>query len=278
MREQTAMSMNGPEPVDPWGAPASEPDVVLVPVRRFPRRTAAWLLVASVVGSVLVVPFSTALMKQSKDGPKLPDAFYPAVMAFEVGFETLIAAAAIGVGLGMGPRTGLGRLLPKHGRLGRAVALGSALGAGLGALFVAAGLLLEPYMHIEQDIKIPPPMVCLIASIGAGIREEVWLRLGFMTFLAWLGALATRRSPAGPGVVWTANVVAALLFGAIHLPQAATLLGLTGPLVAYVLLGNGIPGVVWGWLYWRKGLIAAMASHAVADIVMKVIFPALGWE
>lgn len=30
-----------------------------------------------------------------------------------------------------------------------------------------------------------------------------------------------------------------------------------------------------GWLYWRKGLIAAMVSHAVFDIVTKVIVPLL---
>jgi membrane protease YdiL (CAAX protease family) len=286
--EEAMMSMAEPGPADPSDAPPPE----LIPVgparRSFPWQTAAWLLAASVVGSVLVVPFSMALLKQTKETRALPEVVYPLIMASEVAFETLIAAAAIAAGLGLGPRAGLGRpLLDGLGpdesvrdrrRAGRALALGAALGVGLGALLSAAGVVFEPYLHAKQDIKLPSALACLIASVGAGIREEVWLRLGFMTFLAWLGALVARRSPAGPGTVWAANVLAALLFGAIHLPQAAGLLGLTGPVVAFVLLGNAIPGVVWGWLYWRKGLIAAMASHAAADIVMKVIFPAIGWE
>jgi membrane protease YdiL (CAAX protease family) len=127
-----------------------------------------------------------------------------------------------------------------------------------------------------KDIKSPEPLAAFLGSLGAGIREEIWLRLGFMTFLAWLGTLLTRKSPAGPATVWTANVLAALMFGAIHLPQAAQIIGLTTPILLFVLIGNGVPGIVWGWLYWRKGLIAAMVSHFVADVVLKVIFPLFG--
>ena len=61
--------------------------------------------------------------------------------------------------------------------------------------------------------------------------------------------------------------------GAIHLPQAAMLYGLNVPIVAFVLIGNGVPGMAFGWLFWRKGLIAAMVSHLVMDVVMKVIVP-----
>ena len=31
-----------------------------------------------------------------------------------------------------------------------------------------------------------------------------------------------------------------------------------------------------GWLFWRKGLIAAMTAHAMFDLVFKVLLPALG--
>ena len=32
-----------------------------------------------------------------------------------------------------------------------------------------------------------------------------------------------------------------------------------------------------GWLFWRRGLIAAMTAHAVFDLVLKVLLPALGF-
>lgn len=47
--------------------------------------------------------------------------------------------------------------------------------------------------------------------------------------------------------------------------------------MTFALVGNGVPGLIFGWLYWRKGLIAAMVCHATTDIIMKVILPSLGF-
>ena len=41
-------------------------------------------------------------------------------------------------------------------------------------------------------------------------------------------------------------------------------------------LGNGIPGVIFGWLYWRRGLVAAMTAEAAADVLTKAVLPLLG--
>ena len=54
------------------------------------------------------------------------------------------------------------------------------------------------------------------------------------------------------------RVLAALAFGALHLPQAQLLLGLSPAIVVTVFVGNGVPGMAFGWLYWRNGLLAAM--------------------
>jgi membrane protease YdiL (CAAX protease family) len=89
-----------------------------------------------------------------------------------------------------------------------------------------------------------------------------------MTLLVWLGTLFINRKPPSPIVIWTANVLAALLFGALHLPQAAVFLSLTAPVVALTLAGNGVPGIVFGWLFWRRGLVAAMVAHFSADLVL----------
>jgi len=62
----------------------------------------------------------------------------------------------------------------------------------------------------------------------------------------------------------------------MHLPKASGLVALTGPLIAYVLLGNGVVGLFFGWLYWRKGLIAAMTAHATQDIITHVVGPLVG--
>jgi len=48
-------------------------------------------------------------------------------------------------------------------------------------------------------------------------------------------------------------------------------MGLTTIVVVRTVLLNSIAGVLFGWLYWRRGLLAAMVSHFSADIVLHVI-------
>ena len=36
-----------------------------------------------------------------------------------------------------------------------------------------------------------------------------------------------------------------------------------------------LAGIVFGWLYWRRGLLAAMLAHFSADIVLPVVAPLL---
>ena len=73
--------------------------------------------------------------------------------------------------------------------------------------------------------------------------------------------------------MWFALLVAAVLFGAGHLPAAAKIWPLDGVVIARTLLLNGIGGVAFGWLYWKRGLEAAMIAHFSADIVLHVFAP-----
>ena len=69
--------------------------------------------------------------------------------------------------------------------------------------------------------------------------------------------------------------VAALLFGAGHLPTAAGIWGLDAGVIARTVVLNAIGGVVFGWLYWKRGLEMAVLSHFAADIVLHVLVPLL---
>ena len=42
-------------------------------------------------------------------------------------------------------------------------------------------------------------------------------------------------------------------------------------LVAAVLLGNAVPGVLFGWLFWKKGIEAAMLAHTLAHLISSVV-------
>jgi hypothetical protein len=151
------------------------------------------------------------------------------------------------------------------------------IGLGMAVVLAIVDHFVEPMMpKLRRPLPTPPAWTGLLASVGAGIQEEIWLRLGFMTFLVWLGTRIVRRPTPASGIVWIGNVLAAILFGALHLPQAFVLVGINATLVAFTLLGNGVPGIVFGWLYWRHGLVPAMVSHFAADLLQKGVLPLLG--
>jgi membrane protease YdiL (CAAX protease family) len=113
--------------------------------------------------------------------------------------------------------------------------------------------------------------------VAKQITEELLTRL----FLLSLFALGARRllTPTADGLpaapFWVANALAALLFGLGHLPTAFGRVPLTPVVWAYAIVLNGICGMVFGWLYWRKGLEAAMVAHFMVDIVLHGIGPVL---
>ena len=107
-----------------------------------------------------------------------------------------------------------------------------------------------------------------------GIVEEILLRWGLMTLLAWLLWRLFQRGQGTPRawVMWTAIVVSALLFGAGHLPAAAGLYGgLTPPVLVRIVGLNSALGIGFGWLFWRYSLEAAMLSHASWHVITSLV-------
>lgn len=86
-----------------------------------------------------------------------------------------------------------------------------------------------------------------------------------LTFIAWCGwrVFQRRRSMPSDTVIVFAIFLSALAFAAAHLPIAFATLGRSPDIVARVMLANAIAGLVFGWLYWRRSLEAAMLAHAI---------------
>lgn len=114
----------------------------------------------------------------------------------------------------------------------------------------------------------------LLASFYGGIVEELQLRLFVMTLLVWVFAVLAKRMPR-PWVYWTAIVIAAVLFGVGHLPAAGKIWELSGIVVFRTIVLNAIGGIVFGWLYWRRGIEMAMLGHFSTDIGLHVLAPLL---
>jgi hypothetical protein len=247
------------------------------------------LLAACLVATFAMVPFTVSLLKQARQplGEGVPLWALLVVSGF---IEMILSAAMIAVGLPAGARANLGVPSlrgwlagdPEIVRRVR-VSIGPALATGIMLGLIVVGLawgLQREAPDAEQPFTVPPAWEGLLASAGAGIREEIWFRLGCMTILACAGMYLTRpwTGPrVGPpdAVVWAANLFAAFLFAAIHIPQTLLLAEPSARALAFVILGNGLPGLAFGWLYWRFGLISAMVAHFGMDLVLKVIVPLL---
>ena len=117
----------------------------------------------------------------------------------------------------------------------------------------------------------------LIASLlYGGIIEEVMLRLFFLSLLAlvlWKIFYKKCEKTEIPTRVFVfANVIAALLFAAGHLPATALIFGgLTPMLVLRCFLLNGFGGLVFGELYRRYGLLYSVIAHMIFHLVMMLL-------
>jgi len=160
-------------------------------------------------------------------------------------------------------------------RVFRNAAVAGVLGLGLGLLLWLLRLLTLPYLPPElPELGHRGPLGGLLVSLGAAVGEEVWLRLGAMTLLAWLLVRVTGGAGLKPGQAWTAIGLSAVLFGIIHLPQLSAAGAATATGIVATLAGNAMVGALFGWCYWRRGLVAAMSAHFFVDIALHV-FPAL---
>ena len=114
-----------------------------------------------------------------------------------------------------------------------------------------------------------------LATFYGGIVEETLFRLFLVSALVWLLAW-TRGGEARPWMFVLAIVLAALLFGAGHLPAAFAMGIAQSPLgIGRIILLNALVGFLCGGLYWRLGLEHAMLAHFSFDIVLHGISPLL---
>ena len=215
------------------------------------------------------------------------------ILALNQLINALIISLLGGIGLVLANRIGLGmpfvewrvkrEASPNRFRNVVAFAWITAVVLVLSSLFLHAVVLDPPLeaMLGKLGISIPegahtPPLYGFLASISAAITEETLYRLFGLSLLAWLGGLLFHNSDGRPKqiVFWIANILFALGFGITHLQKVAMMGWPINPLViTYTLVLNAIGGLVFGWLYWKKGLESAVIAHFSADIVIHVIYP-----
>lgn len=137
----------------------------------------------------------------------------------------------------------------------------------------------HPYLGASWHEAVQNQPVTVTSRVAAllygGITEELLLRWGVMSMLAWGLWRTLQRRAAQPAswVFWTAITLAALLFGLGHLPAVALLAPLEPLLVVRTVLLNALGGLWFGWLFWRRSLEAGMSAHAFTHVLLWLLAP-----
>lgn len=140
---------------------------------------------------------------------------------------------------------------------------------GLDALFTDLGA------EITTHQRSAPAWQTLLASFYGGITEEILMRLFLMTLLILTGMKIFRQKEPTTVGIMIPIFLTAIIFGLGHLPITASLTKLTPLVVCRAVILNGIGGIVFGWLFWKKGLESAMIAHFTCDIFLLTLLPLL---
>ncbi|MEP7149169.1 MAG: CPBP family glutamic-type intramembrane protease [Acidobacteriota bacterium] len=265
-----------------------------------------WLAGMAGVLSFLLVDLSGLIaalpLPEGTAPPELPS---PALLKLVVMIQpAVLVSLSVLIGVWLAPKVGLHAPLaeafaerkPVMPALRPQVFPGIVAGLASGVAIVAVWVITKPFLpveFVERALEFNKFIPHAVRVLYGGFFEELLLRWGLMTFLVWIlfAIFGNRSAPAAKdeaastdasapgrdvsvsrprGIFFIIAIVAsAFVFGLGHLPLASVLAGgLTLPIVIYVLISNAVFGLVAGFLYWRRGLEAAMLAHIFAHVVL----------
>jgi membrane protease YdiL (CAAX protease family) len=193
----------------------------------------------------------------------------------------------VGIGLFFARRTGLGAPIVEGWQTGAPVS--TRLKSMLLPSFVTgvAGAVIATVVDRLIFRPLLPDLVTVITQIGGwqgilasfygGILEELEMRLLLVSAFAWLfGKLSHTASGApSPKVLWLSTFIAAIIFALGHLPATSLTMAITPMIIIRSLVLNGGLGLVYGYIYWKRGLEAAMLAHFSTDFIVHFVLSSL---
>lgn len=250
----------------------------------YPWRLFGLLLGAALIGVVAVIPYAFEL---SADALRRMPLQLPLwiVIGLQLAQSAILLAVAVGVGLLLSRKLGLGApvlesLVYQRGQ--RVVApglLGSVIaGAAMAAILVIVARAIF-FARIPQLAEHGEAGIALwkriLACFYGAFDEEILMRLFLLSLVIWVIAKVARvrQIQNSPVMLWTANLLVALVFGLAHLPAAKLIMPINAITITYILVLNGLASLLFGYLFLRRGLEFAMAAHFSADIVLHVVAP-----
>jgi len=234
-------------------------------------------------GGAAIIPFALEVFRPMAAVASSPPIALPLLIVLGVLENLTLLAGAIAVGLWLGHKIGLGApvleswLYGEHApvRVRDSLKSGLLVGLAVGIVVLVTLLVAAPHLPGLPFVNASGTAAWkrVLAGFYGGIDEEILSRLFLLTLIAWLGLRLFQKQKARlvPRTFWLANIIVAILFGLGHLPAASMVMHITPAVVFLALMINGIAAVAFGYLYWRRGLEAAMIAHFCADLVVYVV-------
>ena len=155
---------------------------------------------------------------------------------------------------------------------------------GLGLL---VGLLLLGVIRLAIEPLVPAAGARIAAAASlpiwrrlvivyvAAVGEELVFRLVLLSLVAGLTIRLLSLAARVPsrGIVWASIGVSAFAFAAVHLPAWSAVGPLSPGLALMVMILNSLGGVVFGYVFVTRGIVAAIWAHAGADCAIQFIGP-----
>jgi hypothetical protein len=240
---------------------------------------------------LLVLPFTITMLGDAIREMGSLSSFI--ISTFISNLVTLGLAALIGsfaakkIGLGLPFIEGWLAKSPIWQHLKNVVIMALAAGVLLGVLIIAVDVLIfTPYLEaatgysnanlLNPDLNRASPWQGFLAAISAGVTEEILFRFFGISLVAWLGGVIFKDAEGRPKafIVGFSILLWAVIFGLAHL-QMPAIVGweLSTATIVRSLVINSLGGLVYGWMYWKKGLESAIVTHFSTDLVLHVIVP-----
>lgn len=152
----------------------------------------------------------------------------------------------------------------------------------LGILLTADYFVIGPFVpEVAADYEKGISAAYFIASLTyGGVIEEILMRWFLMSLVAWILVQIferkTEKEKLPDWIFIAANITAALLFAAGHLPATMSFFGHITPLIlARCFVLNGGFALVFGRFYRKYGIQYAMLAHFGLHLISKLILLAV---
>ena len=154
------------------------------------------------------------------------------------------------------------------------------IGASIGVFFIAADAVFSQF-HSLGPLPHPPFPTSLVASLTAGIGEELIFRLFFVPFWVWLISYIILKRKWQNQVFWIVATLSALAFAFGHIPSVLILFGfgavneIPPALMTEIVVLNGMVSLFAAYYFRKSGFLAAVGIHFWTDVVWHVIWGAI---